>query len=100
VVDASVAGEYETMPSQANALKQRVFLFLRELRAKKLIIPHRARSQARRDPMAQIEGEPVVVHLSLGEKFGALHGDLHFPRSAGRAARVVDKPFAEIQVPR
>jgi len=39
----------------------------------------------------------VVVHLSRVEKFGALGGDLHFPRSAVRAARVVDKPFAEIQ---
>jgi len=49
--------------------------------------------------MAQIkiEDETVVVHLSLAEKIGALHGDLHFPRSAVRSARVVDKPFAEIQ---
>jgi hypothetical protein len=49
--------------------------------------------------MAQIkiEDETVVIHLSRAEKFGALHGDLRFPRSAVRAARVVDKPFAEIQ---
>jgi hypothetical protein len=45
----------------------------------------------------QIEGEMVVIHLSRAEKFGALHGDLRIPRSAVRAARVVDKPFAEIQ---
>jgi len=49
--------------------------------------------------MAQIkiEDETVVIHLSRAEKFGALRGDLHFPRSAVRAARVVDQPFAEIQ---
>jgi len=49
--------------------------------------------------MAQIkiEGETVVIHLSRAEKFGALRGDLHFPRSAVRVARVVDQPFAEIQ---
>ena len=49
--------------------------------------------------MAQvrIEDKTVVIHLSRAEKFGALRGDLHFPRSAVRAARVVDKPFAEIQ---
>lgn len=49
--------------------------------------------------MAQIkiEAETVVVHLDPAEKFGALHGDLHFPRSAVRATRIVDTPFAEIQ---
>jgi hypothetical protein len=49
--------------------------------------------------MAQIkiEDETVVIRLSRAEKFGALHGDLRFPRSAVRAARVVDKPFAEIR---
>jgi len=49
--------------------------------------------------MAQIkiEDETVVIHLSRAEKFGALQGDLQFPRSAVRVARVVDKPFAEIQ---
>ena len=45
----------------------------------------------------RIEDETVVVHLSRAEKFGALGGDLHLPRSAVRVARVVDKPFAEIQ---
>jgi len=49
--------------------------------------------------MAQIkiEDETVMIRLSRAEKFGALHGDLRFPLSAVRAARVVDKPFAEIQ---
>jgi hypothetical protein len=45
----------------------------------------------------KIENERVVICLSRAEKFGALHGDLHFPRSAVRAARVVAEPFAEIQ---
>jgi len=44
--------------------------------------------------MAQIkiEDETVMIRLSRAEKFGALHGDLRFPLSAVRAARVVDKP--------
>jgi len=48
--------------------------------------------------MAQIkiEGNTVVICLSRAEKFGALHGDLHFPRSAVMGARIVEKPFAEI----
>jgi hypothetical protein len=49
--------------------------------------------------MAQIkiEDNTVVICLSRAEKFGALHGDLHFPRSAVMGARIVEKPFAEIQ---
>ena len=43
-----------------------------------------------------VTGEQVSVQLSLGEKIGALHGDLHFPRSALRMVRVADRPFAEI----
>jgi len=43
-----------------------------------------------------VTGEQVSVQLSLGEKIGALHGDLHFPRSAVRMVRVADKPFTEI----
>ena len=35
--------------------------------------------------MAQvrIEDKTVAIHFSRAEKFGALRGDLHFPRSAG-----------------
>jgi len=53
----------------------------------------------RRLSMAEIrvDGGQVVVQLSLTEKIGALHGDLHFPPSAVRAVRVVDKPFGEIR---
>jgi hypothetical protein len=49
--------------------------------------------------MAQIkiEDETVMIRLSRAEKFGALRGNLRFPLSAVRSARVVDKPFAEIQ---
>jgi hypothetical protein len=54
--------------------------------------------QARRRSMAEIkvEGAQVSIHLSVAEKIGALHGDLHFPGSAVREVRVVDKPFYEI----
>ncbi len=45
----------------------------------------------------QIEGGQVSIRLSFAEKIGALHGDLHFPVSAVRAVRVVDKPFCEIE---
>jgi hypothetical protein len=45
----------------------------------------------------QIEGGQVSVHLSFAEKIGAFHGDLHFPVSAVRSVRVVDKPFGEIE---
>ncbi len=45
----------------------------------------------------RIEGEQVSIHLSFGEKIGALHGDLHFPVSAVQAVRVVDRPFCEIE---
>ena len=43
-----------------------------------------------------VTAEQVSVQLSLAEKIGALHGDLHFPRSAVRMVRVADKPFGEI----
>jgi hypothetical protein len=45
----------------------------------------------------QVEGGQVSIHLSVPEKIGALHGDLHFPVSAVRAVRVVDKPFSEVE---
>jgi hypothetical protein len=45
----------------------------------------------------RVEGWQVSIHLSLAEKIGALHGDLHFPRSAILIVRVVDKPFREIE---
>ncbi len=45
----------------------------------------------------RIEDEQVSIHLNFAEKIGALHGDLHFPVSAVRAVRVVDKPFNEIE---
>jgi hypothetical protein len=45
----------------------------------------------------QVTDGQVTVHLSVAEKIGALHGDLHFPESAVRAVRVVDKPFYEIE---
>jgi len=45
----------------------------------------------------RVEGGEVSIHLSLAEKIGALHGDLHFPRSAVRTFRVVDKPFYEVE---
>jgi len=44
-----------------------------------------------------IEGGEVSIHLNLAEKVGALHGDIHFPRSAVRAVRIVDRPFSEIE---
>jgi hypothetical protein len=50
--------------------------------------------------MAQIQvetGGQVSIHLSFFEKIGALHGDFHFPASAVRSVRVVDKPFSEIE---
>ncbi len=50
--------------------------------------------------MAEIQvetGGQVSIHLSFVEKIGALHGDLHFPTSAVRSVRVVDKPFCEIE---
>jgi hypothetical protein len=55
--------------------------------------------QIRVRSMAEIrfEGGQVSIHLSFAEKIGALHGDLHFPVSAVRAVRVVDKPFCEIE---
>ena len=37
----------------------------------------------------QVTDGQVTVHLSVAEKIGALHGDLHFPESAVRAVRVV-----------
>ena len=45
----------------------------------------------------QVEGGQVSIHLSFAEKVGAMHGDLHFPVSAVRVVRVVDKPFCEIE---
>jgi len=45
----------------------------------------------------RVEDGQVSIHLSFVEKIGALHGDLHFPVSAVRAVRVVDKPFCEIE---
>jgi hypothetical protein len=45
----------------------------------------------------QIVNGQVFIHLSFAEKIGALHGDLHFPESAVRAVRVVDRPFSEIE---
>jgi hypothetical protein len=45
----------------------------------------------------RIENGEVIVHLSLLEKAGALHSDVHFPRSAVIAVRVVENPFAEIE---
>ena len=45
----------------------------------------------------QVEGGRVSIHLSVAEKIGALHGDVHFPVSAVRAVRVVDRPFGEIE---
>jgi hypothetical protein len=45
----------------------------------------------------QVEGGRVSIHLSVAEKIGALHGDVHFPVSAVQAVRVVDKPFSEIE---
>jgi hypothetical protein len=49
--------------------------------------------------MAQIrvENGDVIVHLSWLEKTGALHGDVHIPRSAVTAVRVVENPFSEIK---
>jgi hypothetical protein len=49
--------------------------------------------------MAEIRtrGEQVLVQLNLAEKVGALHRNLHFPRLAVRAVRIVDNPFAQIQ---
>jgi hypothetical protein len=43
-----------------------------------------------------VTNEEVFVHLSLPEKIGAIRGDIRFPRSAVRAVRVVNSPFAEI----
>jgi hypothetical protein len=62
-------------------------------------VEHVLMLQARRRSMAEIriDGEQVSIHLSFAEKIGALHGDLHFPVSAVRAVRVVDKPFSEIE---
>ena len=45
----------------------------------------------------QVDNGQVSIHLSLAEKVGELHGDLHFPRSAVRSVRIVDKPFSEIE---
>lgn len=45
----------------------------------------------------QVKGGQISIHLSFAEKIGAVHGDLHFPVSAVRAVRVVDKPFCEIE---
>ena len=45
----------------------------------------------------QVEDGQVSIPLSFAQKIGALHGDLHFPVSAVRAVRVVDKPFSEIE---
>jgi uncharacterized protein len=44
-----------------------------------------------------VAGGQVSIQLSLGEKVGALHGDIRLPRAAVRAVRVVDRPFAEVR---
>jgi hypothetical protein len=45
----------------------------------------------------QLKDSQVLIHLNPAEKIGALRGDVHFPRSAIRSVRVVDKPFFEIE---
>ncbi len=49
--------------------------------------------------MATVRVEPgeVVVHLSPGERLGALHGDLHIPRAAIRAATVTSEPYSLVR---
>lgn len=44
-----------------------------------------------------IESGEVAVELSLLEKLGAMHGDLHFPRSAVRNVRVTSTPWNELR---
>ena len=42
-----------------------------------------------------VEGDEVVLHLSLWERIVALHGDVRVPIAAVGSARVVDDPAGE-----
>lgn len=44
-----------------------------------------------------IEPDTIVVRLSLLEKLGAMHGDVHVPRSSVREVRVTSKPWNEVR---